>query len=225
MATPLLQLTGVERSYGQDGIIRALAGVDLEIESGDYLAVTGRSGSGKSTLLNILGLLERPSAGQYLHQGVNTSEMSTKRLDSLRASSFGIVFQAFHLVDYMTVYENVALGLTYTGWSRPRARSRIEEVIEQVGVGHRVNARTNTLSGGERQRVAIARTLARGPEILLADEPTGNLDEANSDAVLGLFEEIHAAGVTLIVVTHDSETAARAHRRIHMRDGRVDGQT
>ena len=223
MTRPLLRLRGVELTFGVEAPVHALAGVDLDVAAGDYVAVTGRSGSGKSSLLNVLGLLERPTAGTYEVEGIEISSLKPSQIDRLRAKTFGLVFQSFHLVDYLSVAENVGLGLTYSGLAPALQRRRIDVVIEQVGIGHRSGARTATLSGGERQRVAIARTLAREPEVLLADEPTGNLDEANSAAVLDLFETIHTAGVTVIVVTHDEETAHRARRRVLVRDGRIAG--
>ncbi|MPV49211.1 MULTISPECIES: ABC transporter ATP-binding protein [unclassified Pseudactinotalea] len=216
-------LRGVGRSYWQgDTQVKALESVDLRIEPADYVAVTGRSGSGKSTLLNLIGLLDQPTAGRYSVADRETTTMSVQATDVLRSRVFGLVFQSFHLVDYLTVSENVEAGLTYTGWSRSTCQTQISESIINVGLQHRSSARASTLSGGERQRVAIARTLARCPSVLLADEPTGNLDQANADIVLDLFEMIRASGVTVLMVTHDEETAARADRRLRMRDGRID---
>lgn len=224
MTAPLLRLRGVERTYGVGGVIRALNGIELDVDEGDYLAITGRSGSGKSTLLNVLGLLERPTAGVYEVDGVSTQHLKPSRLDTLRAHMFGLVFQEFHLVDYLSVQENIQLGLTYSSGGRTRDAARVRAVVEQVGIEHRLSARTNTLSGGERQRVAIARTLARHPRVLLADEPTGNLDEANADAILRLFDDIHTSGITVVVVTHDPETAARAAHHVLIRDGVAEQQ-
>ncbi|WP_245708841.1 ABC transporter ATP-binding protein [Ruania alba] len=175
-------------------------------------------------MLNVLGLLERPTAGVYEVDGVSTQHLKPSRLDTLRAHMFGLVFQAFHLVEYLSVQENIQLGLTYASGGRARDADRVRAVVEQVGIEHRLSARTNTLSGGERQRVAIARTLARHPRVLLADEPTGNLDEANAEAILRLFDDIHTSGITVVVVTHDAETAARAARHVLIRDGVAEQQ-
>lgn len=216
-----LRLNGVWRTFGVQAPVHALAGVDLKVGAGEYVAITGRSGSGKSTLLNVVGLLERPSSGSYAVDGQNTSVMRGRELDQLRKRTLGLVFQSFHLIDYFTVAENIAVGLTYAGLAPAQRRSRVNEVIAQVGLEHRRDAPTATLSGGERQRVAIARTLARRPSVMLADEPTGNLDEANAAAILDLFDEIHARGVTVLLVTHDAAIAARCSRRILMRDGRI----
>lgn len=223
---PRLVLAGVSRSFGYgSGSVSALDSIDLTVEPGQYLAVTGRSGSGKSTLVNMFGLLDRPSEGLYTVGEVETSCLSPKQVDQLRSQVFGLVFQAFHLVDYLTVAENIAVGLTYVKQSRAEKADLVASAIHGVGLEHRADARAATLSGGERQRTAIARTLARRPSVLLADEPTGNLDEANAEVVLSLFESVREAGVTIVVVTHDSETAARADNRVHMRDGRIDSES
>lgn len=223
-AAPVLDLRSATRRfrYG-DGCVTALDAVDLVVAPGQYLAVTGRSGSGKSTLLNVLGLLDSPSEGRYSVGGVDTAALSPKGLDMLRGEVFGLVFQAFHLLEYLTVAENIALGLTYEGISRAEKDLLVASAIHSVSLEHRADARARTLSGGERQRTAIARTLVRRPSVLLADEPTGNLDQANAEIVLALFDSVHRAGVSVVVVTHDGETAERADRRVHMRDGRIDG--
>lgn len=221
-APPQLHLQGVECVFGEEAQIRALDGVDLEISSGDYAAITGRSGSGKSTLLNIIGLLERPTAGNYSIGGIDARGLRPREVDRLRGETFGLVFQSFHLLDHLTVAENIEVGLTYAGLPRHEVAQRVGAVTEMVGLQHRERERAATLSGGERQRVAIARTLARSPAILLADEPTGNLDEANAAIVLDLLDAIHSRGVSVIVVTHDEMTASRASRRITVRDGRIE---
>lgn len=216
-----LELRGIEVVFGAVAPVCALDGVDLTIHPGEFVAITGRSGSGKSTMLNVLGLLEQPTAGSYEVGGRSATRMRGAERDRLRAATFGFVFQSFHLVDYLTVAENVAVGLTYSGLAARERNERIAEVLGQVQLEHRASASAATLSGGERQRVAIARTLARRPRVLLADEPTGNLDEATSTAVMDLFESLHTPGVTLVIVTHDEATAARAHRRVQVRDGRI----
>lgn len=217
-----LELRGIEVVFGTAAPVRALDGVDLTIESGEFLAISGRSGSGKSTMLNVLGLLEKPTSGSYIVNGRPTTQMRGGELDRLRSVTFGFVFQSFHLIEYLTVAENVSVGLTYSGLATRERDERINEVLGQVHLEHRATAKAATLSGGERQRVAIARTLARRPSVLLADEPTGNLDEATSTAVMDLFESLHTPGVTLVIVTHDEATAARAQRRVQVRDGRID---
>lgn len=217
-----LGLTEVTRVFPGHPPVRALDGITLHIPAGQYVAITGRSGSGKSTLLNVLGLLERTDGGTYCVGDRVASTLPADELDRLRRDTFGFVFQAFHLLDYLTVAENVDLGLTYVeGMNRSVRHERIAELLSRVQLDHRADALPATLSGGEKQRVAIARALAHKPSVLLADEPTGNLDERTSGAILALFEEIHAGGVTVIVVTHDESTAVRARRRITIRDGRV----
>lgn len=214
----VLELYGVTRHF-EEGRVKAVHGVDLSVQSGDYCAIMGRSGSGKSTLLNILGLIDRPTGGTYLVEGNDIAAMRTAHVDSLRAETFGFVFQAFHLVPYLTTRENVELGLTYRAPTRAARAKMISTALDQVGVGHRASMEVSNLSGGERQRVAIARALVRNPAVLLADEPTGNLDEENASAILELFDQINAAGTTLLVVTHDVETADRAGRQLVMSDG------
>jgi len=197
----------------------------LSIGAGEYVAVSGRSGSGKSTLLNVVGLLDRLDSGSYELLGTRIDELRPDEIDHTRASVFGFVFQAFHLVPYLTAWENVELGLTYRAPHRKTRRSAVDAALAGVNLAHRGQARASVLSGGERQRVAIARALVRSPRVLLADEPTGNLDEENAAAVLDLFDEVNASGVTILMVTHDRTTAGRARREITMRDGRVVGDT
>lgn len=199
----------------------AVDSLDLDIDDGEFVVLVGPSGSGKSTLLNILGLLDSPTTGRYLLDGIDTTTISHRRRARLRAARLGFVFQAFHLLPHLTVAENVSLGGLYLGLpARERAR-RADRLLDRVGLGHRRRARPRTLSGGERQRVAIARSLVAGPSVLLADEPTGNLDSVSADAVLSLFSELHAEGVTVAVITHDPGVAARAHRRVRIVDGQV----
>lgn len=219
---PLLEVREAWRTFGSGpAAVSALRGVSLHVAPGESVAVTGRSGSGKSTLLNVLGLLEGLTSGTYLVDGADTSTMPGRDLDALRARLFGFVFQSFHLVPYLTTRENVELGLTYDRRPRRERAQRIDALLDQVGLAHRRDAVVSTLSGGERQRTAVARALVRRPAVLLADEPTGNLDEASAADVLALFEQVREAGVAVVVVTHDAPTAARAQREYRMRDGQV----
>lgn len=218
MKHPILDLANITKDF-EDGKITAIRNVALTLESGDYCAIMGRSGSGKSTLLNILGLIDTPTSGCYRVEGENVADLKSKKVDALRARTFGFVFQGFHLVPYLTTHENVELGLTYQAPPRKDRIKFIDIALEQVGMSHRKFLEVNKLSGGERQRVAIARALVSKPRVLLADEPTGNLDEENSAAILELFDEINATGTTVVVVTHELETADRARRKFIMRDG------
>ena len=206
---------GVER-------IHALAGVDLNVERNEYVAIMGPSGSGKSTLMNMLGCLDRPTAGTYVLDGKPTSRMSAAALASVRNERIGFVFQSFELMPRLNAIKNVALPLTYAniGW-RTRRRLAIQ-AVERVGLADRARHRPNQLSGGQKQRVAIARALVNQPSILLADEPTGNLDSKTGQEILELFDQLQREGQTIIIVTHDSEVAQRAHRVIRMRDGRIE---
>jgi putative ABC transport system ATP-binding protein len=216
-----VQVRDVTRSYQLDGVaVQALRGVSLTIERGDYLAVVGPSGSGKSTLMHLLGGLDRPTSGSLILDGRDVAELSPAELARTRNEVIGFVFQSFHLLARTTARDNVALPLIYRGLRRPERRRRAEEVLARVGLAHRLDHRPSQLSGGEQQRVAIARALVTEPSVLLADEPTGNLDSQAGEAVLALLEELNAErGVALAVVTHDASVAARARRRISMRDG------
>jgi putative ABC transport system ATP-binding protein len=211
------------RSYQLDGLsVPALRGVTLTVEPGDYLAIIGPSGSGKSTLMHLLGGLDRPTSGRLLLGGRDVSGLSAAELARLRNQVIGFVFQSFHLLPRTTARDNVALPLIYRGLRRGERRRRAEAMLARVGLAHRFDHRPNQLSGGEQQRVAIARALVTEPSVLLADEPTGNLDSQSGAAVLDLLEELNAErGVALAIVTHDASVAARAHRRITMRDGLV----
>ncbi|MFB2583800.1 ABC transporter ATP-binding protein [Herbiconiux liukaitaii] len=197
----------------------ALSGVDLALGAGDYLAITGPSGAGKSTVLNILGLLDRPTTGEYLIDGVPTAALGDAERSRLRGSSIGFVFQSFHLLASRTVLENVLLAFVYGGVPRAERLERAREALARVGLDHRLDFAPATLSGGERQRVAIARAVCTSPRLLLADEPTGNLDRRNAEGVLTLFDELHADGLTIVTITHDPHVAARAHRRATLADG------
>jgi putative ABC transport system ATP-binding protein len=217
---PVVRTRALEKEYGQgDGLVRALDGVELEVASGETLAVMGPSGCGKSTLLHLLGGLERPSAGEVCLAGRRIDRLSERALARLRRHAIGFVFQAFHLMDELTAVENVELPALLAGRSRRTARRRAEELLEHVGLADRADHLPSALSGGQRQRVAIARALSNDPLVVLADEPTGNLDSAATLDVLRLLDSLRAAGQTLVIVTHDERIAATADRLISMRDG------
>ncbi len=218
---PAIELRDVTRSFPGPPEVQALKGVSLSVADGDYVSVTGPSGSGKSTMLNILGLLDRPTVGEYRLGGVLTGSLDEDARAAVRAQHLGFVFQAFHLMSRRSVLENVLLPMLYNGTPRAEREPRAREAVERVGLGHRVDFLPGTLSGGERQRVAVARAVASRPRVLLADEPTGNLDQATSAGIMALFEELHAGGLTLVVITHDADVARRASRRIRLADGRL----
>ena len=216
----LLSAHGLGRDYGAgEAFVRAVNGIDLDVTGGETVAVMGPSGCGKSTLLYMLGGLERPSAGELRLAGHRLDQMSEKSLARLRRTTIGFVFQAFHLVEELTAEENVELPALLAGRSPRAARARAAELLEQVGLSNRARHLPSALSGGQRQRVAIARALSNDPEIVLADEPTGNLDSAATLEVLRLLDELRAGGQTLVIVTHDERIAATADRLISMRDG------
>jgi putative ABC transport system ATP-binding protein len=217
---PIVRAKGLGKEYGSgEGLVRAVDEVDLEVAPGEALAIMGPSGCGKSTLLHLLGGLDRPSAGELWLEGRRIDRLSERGLAQFRRDDVGFVFQAFHLMDELTAQENVELPALLAGRSPRQARRRARELLEQVGLSDRAGHLPSALSGGQRQRVAIARALANEPQIVLADEPTGNLDSAATLAVLRLFEGLHTAGLTFIVVTHDERIAATANRMISMRDG------
>ncbi len=221
--TAAIEAVDVSRTYHLDGVsVPALRGVTLTVSAGDYVALIGPSGSGKSTLMHLLGGLDRPTGGRLVIGGRAVSELSPPELARLRNETIGFVFQAFHLLPRTSAVDNVALPLVYRGVNARQRRERAAAMLGRVGLGHRLDHRPNQLSGGEQQRVAIARALVTDPTVLLADEPTGNLDSTTGAAVLELLEQLNAeSGVALVMVTHDAEVAARARRRIAMRDGVV----
>jgi putative ABC transport system ATP-binding protein len=219
----VVRLVGTALTYPGPPPVPALHPADLTIEAGEFVAVVGPSGSGKSTLLNVLGLLDRPSAGRYELDGHDTGSLSEVERSALRGRRIGFVFQAFHLLPYRSALENVSLAQIYAGVPRRERDDAAATALDRVGLAHRRHAMPTTLSGGERQRVAIARAVAADPSLLLCDEPTGNLDTATSEAVLDLIGTLHADGMTVVVITHDPTAAARAQRIVRMRDGILSG--
>jgi putative ABC transport system ATP-binding protein len=218
--TALLRARGLRKDYGKgEGLVRAVDEVDLDVATGETLAVMGPSGCGKSTLLHLLGGLDRPSAGELWLNGKRTDRLSERALAGLRRGEIGFVFQAFHLMDELTARENIELPALLAGRSPRQARHRALALLDQVGLADRAGHLPPALSGGQRQRVAIARALINDPLVVLADEPTGNLDSAATLEVLRLFEQLHASGLTLVIVTHDERVAATADRLVSMRDG------
>lgn len=222
MPEPLIRLDGVQKVFVTDEVeTHALTGIHFEIHKGDYVSISGPSGCGKSTLLAILGLLDSPSDGAYLLNGRPVEKLKASERARIRNREIGFIFQAFNLIGDLTVYENVELPLTYRGMPSSERKKRAEEALERVGMSHRMKHYPSQLSGGQQQRVAVARALAGEPSILLADEPTGNLDSHNGEAVMELLKELHNNGSTICIVTHDSRYAAQADRSIHLFDGKV----
>lgn len=219
MIAPVVQLDGVRRVFAGTPPVIALHEANLVIERGDYIAIVGPSGSGKSTLLHLLGLLDTATDGVYRLDGIDTAELGEKDRAGLRANRLGFVFQSFHLLSHRTTVENVMLSEVYRRRPRNERRAKATAALERVGLGHRLDAFPTTLSGGERQRVAIARALVGEPSLLLADEPTGNLDSVTSEQILTLFDQLHQGGLTLAVITHDTDVARRAERTVRIQDG------
>lgn len=220
---PLITINEIGRKYviGSE-VIHALKSVSLTINKGEFVALMGPSGSGKSTLMNILGCLDTPTKGEYILNGINVSHMTDNQLAEVRNSEIGFVFQTFNLLPRNTALDNVALPLIYAGISKEKRTERANAALKNVGLEHRVDHKPNELSGGQRQRVAVARALINNPSIILADEPTGNLDTKTSIEIMGLLEDIHAKGNTIILVTHEEDIAKHAHRIVRMRDGLIE---
>jgi putative ABC transport system ATP-binding protein len=221
----LIRIEKLTRSYTiGDEVVNALNGVNLEIFKNQYVALMGPSGSGKSTLMNIIGCLDRPTTGDYYLNGPNVASLDDNQLAVIRNKEIGFVFQTFNLLPKYTALENVALPLIYAGWTEEKRLKRATEVLEQVGLKDRMKHKPNELSGGQRQRVAVARALVNHPSIILADEPTGNLDTKTSYEIMHLFQEIHDAGNTVVLVTHEEDIAGYAHRIVRLRDGVVESE-
>jgi putative ABC transport system ATP-binding protein len=223
MANPLIHIRNIKRDFvlGNE-IVYVLKGIDLEINKGEYVALMGPSGSGKSTLMNLLGCLDTPTSGTYILNGKDVSQMHDDELAEIRNKEIGFVFQTFNLLPRTTALDNVALPMVYAGFPKSERNKRATEVLTQVNLSDRMDHQPNQLSGGQRQRVAIARALVNSPSIILADEPTGNLDSKTSVEIMKLFGDIHAQGNTVILVTHEEEIAAYAHRVIRLRDGMIE---
>jgi ABC-type lipoprotein export system ATPase subunit len=217
----LVALSGIVRRYGSTPPVVALSGVDLDVRVGEWLAVVGPSGSGKSTLLNIIGCLDRPDEGSYRFDGVDVASLSDRQRAGLRSRRLGFVFQSFHLLAHRTVVDNVMLAEVYSRRPREGRRENAREALAAVGIGDRADHLPTQLSGGERQRAAIARALVNEPALLLCDEPTGNLDSHTTETILGLLGDLHARGLTIIVITHEAAVAERAQRRVHIIDGEL----
>ena len=223
---PLIQARDLRKTYHVgDQVVHALDGLDLDIRANEYVALMGPSGSGKSTLMNMLGCLDSPTSGCYILNGQDVSRLEDDALAEIPNREIGFVFQTFNLLPRYTALENVALPMVYAGIAKAERQERAHEVLEQVGLGDRMDHRPNELSGGQRQRVAVGRALVMRPSIILADEPTGNLDTATSEEVMELFGDIQKAGNTVILVTHEEDIAAYAHRTVRLRDGRVESDS
>ena len=219
---PVLDVREVTKTYGEgESVVHALRGVDLQVQRGEYVAVMGASGSGKSTLMNVLGCLDLPTSGQYLLDGLDTAVMGSRELAMVRNRHIGFVFQSFNLIPRTTALSNVELPMVYAGVPRRERRERAMAALELVGLSDRAGHHPNAISGGQQQRAAVARSLVMSPSLILADEPTGNLDSESTDEVLAVFDQVHRAGRTIVVITHEDHVAAHAARAIHMRDGLI----
>ena len=222
MTQPVIRVSGLGKSYETAaGPFPALIGVNLEVAAGEYLAIMGPSGSGKSTFMNLLGCLDTPSSGDYFLAGENVAHLGADALARLRNRTLGFVFQGFNLLPRMTLADNVALPLVYAGLGRDARRARAQALLDKVGVGRYADSLPARISGGQQQRVAIARALVNSPRVLLADEPTGNLDSHTSEEIMRLFGELNAEGLTVVLVTHEADVAAHARRQVRFRDGRI----
>lgn len=219
----LVVLEDLEKTYRMGSEeVHALDGVTISFDQGDFCAIMGPSGSGKSTMLNLLGCLDRPNAGRYLLEGKLVSALKDEQLSEIRLRRLGFIFQSFNLISQLTVQENIALPLFYLGWDAHQMAARARELAEMVGLSHRLQHRPTELSGGQQQRVAVARALANDPAIILADEPTGNLDSATGVQIMQMLSELNDRGKTLLMVTHEPDIAAFAKTQVHMRDGKID---
>ena len=219
---PLIRLEGVAKVFFTDEVeTHALSGIDFEIRNGEYIAISGPSGCGKSTLLSILGLLDTPTAGVYRLNGKSVEDLNARQRARIRNRQIGFIFQAFNLIGDLTVFENVELPLTYRGMPSSERKQRVEEALERVGMAHRMKHYPSQLSGGQQQRVAVARALRGDPSVLLADEPTGNLDSKNGEAVMELLRDVHQGGATICMVTHDPRFEAHAERVVRLFDGKI----
>lgn len=226
MAESLIKITNIKRNFSLGNeTVYVLKGIDLEIKKGEYVALMGPSGSGKSTLMNLLGCLDTPTSGNYILNGKDVSKMKDDELAEIRNKEIGFVFQTFNLLPRTTALDNVALPMIYAGYSKSERVARATDVLQQVNLADRMDHQPSQLSGGQRQRVAIARALVNKPSIILADEPTGNLDSKTSVEIMKLFGDIHAQGNTVILVTHEEDIAAYAHRVIRLRDGLIETDT
>jgi putative ABC transport system ATP-binding protein len=219
---PVIELADIRKTYGMEGTaVHALRGISLTVPVGDYVAIMGASGSGKSTMMNIIGCLDVPTSGQYLLDGIEVEHLSDRQLALVRNRKIGFVFQSFNLLPRTTALDNVELPLVYAGVGTTERRQRARAALELVGLGERLNHKPNELSGGQQQRVAVARALVTAPSLILADEPTGNLDSTSSSDVMALFDRLHAAGRTIVLITHEHDIAEHAERAIRLMDGQI----